>query len=503
MKPKTQVIVLVGLAMVWFFLTVVWPGRFPHTDDGYFKEPAYQLATSGRLVSPAYEGYFNLNPPLSEVFAAYQPVYVYVCALWFWLFPVSLISSAALDALIHLVLIAVLCRFFVLMIGDRFRARLCFFGVCILLLGHPGRPDELAMALAFGGASWLLREDRRDWLLPGLVAGLLFGLCVATSFPVTLLTAIWLGCVCLGKLFHRPSRGVFLLRSLYVVFSAIVVPLAILVPYYLRLGAWQQYSSITSSSFFSGLIRSAEIGSWGPYIGMLTSGLRSNIWHLPLYIAMLPISLVLAFYASRRDGSKITALMLLGALFTWVYILVAQPDQYLYFWFAFPVLLAISAASGRTPMVHVAVGLLVLVAANGSIRDGLKLATLPPGQRVLTMVDAVTSTVPQDARILVSDRLYFPLRSRYDRLRSAFAGDAGNIQWAEYCVFCTHRLTDDDGVWVPRTMQKRGVAQALKEDFVVVYSNLARTKPNVVGVPIGGQPVGYGVVIYKRRGVTL
>jgi len=492
---------LLVFVVVWSFTTVLWPGRFPHTDDAYFKEPAYHLATQGRLISPAYDGYFSLEPPLSDTFAAYQPLYVYAAAAWFSLFPFSMASSAAFDALIHLVLVVTLCRFFFVILGSGFSRHLYLFAAALLLLGHPARPDEMAMCLAYSGALWMFRDDRRDVAVPGVLAGLLFGLCAATSFPVTLTAGFWAGAFWLCHVCNGAKRDMTLKRTMVCVCMALVVSLAILLPYYLRDGAWAQYRCIAEDSFFSGLRRSIKMSSCLPYLGMLQSCWRSNLFHFPLYVTSFLMALhFLLRGRSCGEDDMLKRYVLIGAIISWAYIVVAQPDQYLYYWFAFPWFLAVMISRwGGSVFFRIVLCVLVMIALNGTLRDMLKNATLPDEQELTESVNSIRVEVPRDARILVSDRLYFGLREHYSTLRSAFAGEASNLAWAEYCVFCSHRLVKEDGVYIPQTMLKEGAITTLSEEFELLSCNLPTDKPRVAGLLIGSSPVGYGAIIYRRK----
>jgi hypothetical protein len=238
------------------------------------------------------------------------------------------------------------------------------------------------------------------------------------------------------------------------------------------------------------------MGSPVPYLTQLASGIQSSFFSIPLLVVASGVAL---YVTLSRAGEKRRGVAT-GALFCWSFTLIAQPGQYLYSWFILPLMLAVGLA-GNVKFRNRLVFLLPawLLAVNPEARAFAKAALLPPEQKAESVAELVMATVPKSARVVVSDQLYFPLRSSYPNLRSAYAGDPSALREADYCIFCPGRLLHERGVWVPAAFPKGEAVRIMRDDFEVRLDQIATQLPRIAGLPIGSQPVGYGPIIYSRK----
>jgi len=148
------------------------------SDDIFFKQPAIQLATIGRLNAPALQGF---EEGVEDYFFLYPPFYMYIYAAWYSAVGFSNISSNVLSFILNS--LTSLCLFCI--VRQVFEDKSFVFPTMAALLwstkilGIKERPDELAILLGLLAILSLLASLPSSFRL--LSGGIFLGLCGATS----------------------------------------------------------------------------------------------------------------------------------------------------------------------------------------------------------------------------------------------------------------------------------------------------------------------------------
>jgi hypothetical protein len=100
-------------------------------------------------------------------------------------------------------------------------------------------------------------------------------------------------------------------------------------------------------------------------------------------------------------------------------------------------------------------------------------------------------------------RSYYLLRSHCSQLT---VDDGTSTRWGlltntQYVVFNRHMTVLRDGYYFPHYWLGDTRSDYLKNNFEEIYNNLPSRRPVLWGIPLGKEPVGYGVVIYRRKGI--
>ena len=199
---------LVGAALVVYLGIAAIIGRFPATDEVFFKSAGRQWAAGAGFGAPELTGALgDVSPPVTEVFFMHPPTYPFLFGVWTRLCGFGPHQCILFDALIHALLagltFAVAWRTFASLGGARgWLAAGC--AIAILPLGTLARPDEIAMCLSLICWFLLLTPTLRSAHL--LLAGLALGVCLGPSTGAAAAT----GFVALTLLlFKMGTRGGF------------------------------------------------------------------------------------------------------------------------------------------------------------------------------------------------------------------------------------------------------------------------------------------------------
>jgi hypothetical protein len=482
-------------ALAWFVVLVALPGRFPqHIDDVFYKEAGYNLAVHGRFNAPALIEYTGLRPDYDQTFATYPPLYPFLYAQWLRVFPHTLRGVLAFDLGIRLLLALALMRVLPRLVPGVIRPLAALVAASVAVLGTAGRPDELGMLLGWSGLGlWLGGAGSRAWL----AGGALLGLCAATSLPVCLVLLIVGGVIWLGRCREHDGTRTAIRSALVAGAACVAVAAAILAPYYLRPGAWEQARSV-SDEFLSGIARSVHDGSPEPFLGLLRSAARSNVFRLPLNLALVAGTAALVW----RGGSPRVRWLAGGLLAASLFVFVCMPQQVYYYWFLTPAMLAAVLAGKRLRSAWgVAVGVLLLVAANPALREALKAWQLPPEQTLEHAMREATARVPADSVVLTDFRSYYLLRAHCPKLivTDGTWQRPMELRAPEFAVFGRYLTERRDGFTLPVYWYGDGRAREFAAAFEEVYNGLPTTLPRLGPLPLGRDPAGFGVAIYGRR----
>lgn len=194
-------ILVVGAAWLAFcIVTVTYEVAFPGPDVFQFKGPGVYFAQHGLL------GGINLPfapPNVPVVYAFYPPVYPFLFGLWCKVLGVSLQASTAFELTVRTLRAVMLLGVIWPTLRKSDTAGRWFVATTLLLLSlvpnNEDRPDELG--LIFGLGSWLVLWRGGH---AGL-AGILLGLCGATSPAAGLFSALGVPFVCRTRTDVRKS----------------------------------------------------------------------------------------------------------------------------------------------------------------------------------------------------------------------------------------------------------------------------------------------------------
>jgi|GEM_PF-5248283 len=176
---RVSLIALILYVIVYTGSTI-WLGRGPHTDEAFFKAAGLSWAKGGPWVAEEFTGFFSHLDckDLDEVFFSYPPGYPFLFGIFVKLFGFGWKTCVLFDALIHVGLLAAIAYLFkhASPVTNRHKWSLTLLFV---LIGHPGRPDELAMIFGYMGlALGLQNHSSKQWLSHAA-----FGLCGLVSVP--------------------------------------------------------------------------------------------------------------------------------------------------------------------------------------------------------------------------------------------------------------------------------------------------------------------------------
>ena len=483
------------LSLIWLGLVIAGPGYFPkHIDDVYYKEPGYNWALNHRFVSPALEGYGGEQSGFDVVFAGYPPLYPFTYGLWLQLFPHSLRSAIAFDATIRFLLV-MWCLFGLpKLLPGLSRGVVGMTALAVCVLGTWGRPDELAMLFGLWALTvWVVGKR---WL-SAMGGGALLGLCLSTSWPAFIVLCAWFLPVCWYLCWQAPCWRGFVRRCLIAVLVCAALGLLILVPYYSRDGAMAQMASEPSQQFMAGIFWSFQKGTIMPYLHLWWFAMRNDIFMVPLYIALC--TLAIAFIAKM---DRFYRACLMGGVLGYAFIMIGMPHQGYYYWFLFPLLFSIVLWHIRSSRcVTWALGIAILLAINPKIRECIKAYCLPVDQTLSYSQRMIENYVPTTASVLTDARSYYVIRPRCNKVYVTDAVDSLQkvISRVDYCVFSFHHLGKYEGLCMPDAWMRDSRATYLKEHFEVIYEGLPSPYPSWHGVTLGITPIGYGVVVYRRR----
>lgn len=458
---KSAAIALTAMLAIYVIASIEI-GRFTTTDEIAFKAAGREWAHSGHFAAPELSGFAHLQPPVEEIWLAHLPVYTFLFGLFVKIFGFGVAQSVAFDALIHALLALLTFAHARRMLAPPWIAVLA--AALVLPLGTFGRADELS--ICFGMAALLVAQP--------VLSGILFGITAATN----LIAAGLLGILALLRM-----RSVKLLIAAAATFLACLAPILITHP-----AAWRQFGLHASAQF-------ATTMSWG----IAHSWIYGRQYLLSVAAALIigiaaAIIGIAAPFLQRRD-----VLLRFAPAYAVPIILGLVAAKSYYLWFVAPLLLAAACATAWELRAHRVMWIATIVAAmlhGGAIvvpvQQQLIAATLPANQQLAPNVAAVRASVPRGSVVLASE------------LWSSIAND---VQYRSL-VHAGTKIDDVDfvilsgnGSGAPGVPQTLTAAQqaVLAANFDVVYDNLRRDVPRLLGMPLSRSGWGYGVRIYRSR----
>lgn len=489
LRRSSLLFLLLAVCYVAFQTAV---GRFVELDEVFFKAAGREWAASGRFAAPEIDGYPNwdgsrfirLDPPLREVWFAQPPVYTFLFGLFTKAVGFGPRQCILFDALIHAALAAVTCRLARRLAGLSERAAF-FVGVIVLPLGTAGRPDELALVFGTLGLLALLGPRLRNREL--MWSGALLGICAATTAPAAVLLGL-IGLVILlageESPWRQVRRMVLWTAAGAAAAAAAVAPVLIAHP-----DAYRQYLvharwHFGPGDYLASFLRVWQLGK--PYLALIVGCLVVGLGSFAA-----PKALFSAAVRHRWWPGPVLALAFL-ALFL--------PKKYFYLWFVGPWLMVVAAGTlaalarqGRRRQAHylgLTLALGYVFAAAPAVRTTLTVLALPPTQSLAANAAAVRRVIRPDSVVLTDD--YWWVLANDCRVRDPYFSQPAPHE-VDYIIL-------GGG---PEPGSVRAVPAyldaAVSEQFEVVYDNIHRDPPRLLGIPLRGGPPGFGVRILARR----
>lgn len=469
------------------------PGRFAATDEVYFKAAGRNWAATGHFAAPEMKGFLDLNPPLSEVFFPYPPLYPFLFGLYTKVAGFGPRSCILYDVFIHLALVWVAFGVAKRVFGLPWHiSATC--GALLIPLGTVGRPDELGIVMAFSAALSLTIKAKPT--ARNLLAGLFMGLCGLASLGA----AIFLGPLVVWEgVGRQPTLRKRVLDFLFIVVIAVtfalicVTPLLVLHP-----GAYRQLFSIA----ILGSSANRFLHGYTPAAGRPTFAQAwvSALYYGYPYFALVGLLVAFSFACGCLDRERRSAdySRILLAMLSLALVEAAMPGKYTYLWFAACWLLLACVALGwrvlqslvpsgrRLLLVFSAIGCLGLCAPY--LRWKLILWTLPAEQSLNASVNRVREDIPADVGVL-STEYWWALAGRDQLYDNTFSNPGDAVDY----VVVTGVGSAKPGVPI---LDKK------YSDWQVVDSALRLSRPSVLGLPLSRSAYGFGPYILKRKSST-
>ncbi len=456
---------------------------FPvHGDEVFFKAPGLSWARTGNWNSPEEYNYGGWKPPLHEVFASYPPLYPFFFGCLIKLVGFNWQSCAAYDVLVHILLSSVLIFTF-RAVHPKATNVAWLFGILFLLCWYVPRPDRLAMLFGYFSIAIVFINKQANKNYIRLIAGALFGLCVATSVPCGIaLTPIVIGLILsdnrdlLGRGKHLFSFGAaaFLLATLA------VTPVLIY-----NWGAIEQNmnasKAITSFSFGSGLefvykyhrdTCIAVVLLLIPcLIGVLHGVLKPNVqqgyqW-LSWYGLALP-SMIFFFSKTTFQGN--------------------------YHWFFIPwLIICLFNRSLHSKWVNaLRISLLIatlIMPITINLRQVIGSLVTPESRRVEAYEKTVEELIPKNASVLATD--YWRILAMRNRISDILNYAQLNADQIDF-IIVTGYGSGADGRPQPLPPFAEG-------HYDMIYNDLDKMTPKFLGIPLTNGAYSCAPVIYRRK----
>jgi hypothetical protein len=490
-------VALLTVAAVWLtfcVVTVVCEVAFPGPDVFQFKGAGVYFAQHGLL------GGVNMpfSPPnVPAVYAFYPPVYAFLFGVWSMVAGVSLQASTGFDLLLRtLRALAIAGLIWPSLKKSDDRARL-FVAVTLLLLSiapnNEDRPDELG--LIFGLASWLVLLRGRS----AVAAGVLLGLCAASSPAGGLFSAIGVLFICRARIdAWKAAMTAAAVSALTAI--ATVVPVVIAD----RTAIERFLTGVRFNALPYNKFASQELTDHASVVDFI----QLNMIHLKGGIALLPLLVVLAILVvwswKRADAaSRKAALPAAAAAAVFLPItLMVFPKEPIYPWFScvglIVALLCLTLSHRRYRVVQVALvcGMAIFLGREAKMMyDGF---LRPADQTVEAAQARLLKQIEPSARIAGFPDTIFTLAGArpYESLQFS----CGVLETYDY-VFVT------DGTTFP-TAENRAqplpLAYACGHPAVACFTvqdDFRSTQPvSILGWRPGVLVRGFGGVLFKRTG---
>ncbi len=479
----SRALLAAALVVQCFALLVL--GRFPNTDETFYKAAGREWAASGRFAAPELAGFTGTRPGLEEVFFAYPPLYPFLFGLAVKLCGFGWRVCVGYDALIHVAL--------ALATGWLARRRLpaapaalaCGAALLVVPLGTSGRPDELGMLfalVALGLLAGAAVPRGRELALSGAALGLAAG----TSPGVAVMLGAQGALLVLASVPRRRARALLVWAACAAaVCAAVLAPVLLAVPEAYRQALGQSVLRERLSGF------TLRLGDW-----------RGS---LPL-LACIALLLTLGGVAGRARlltwRAWASLFLVPGLALAALVVLLPGKHTYLWMWGPWLCVAALEcvwrAWSASRQRLAVALALATCAACALATAPGLHrtlvLVSLPAEQRLDPATARVRASIPAGSRVLV-DELWWSLADAY-QVRDAAWWRPTNPAEVDWVVLSAN------GTGAPG--RARRLPPALEahvaEHFDVVRDDLNPRRASLFGLPLSRSGYGFGVRVLRRRG---
>ena len=488
---------LFTIGCVFFVLLEVVPGRFPNTDEVFFKSPGRHWAATGHFAAPEIVGRVEVNPSLDKIFFAQPPLYSFIFGVYTKVLGFGPHLCILFDALIH-VLLAALTVSVVRRVFSVPAKYAYMIGTLVLVLGTYGRPDEMGMCFAIAGMlseTLEIRPERRAAL-----SGAMFGFCCATSLGAFLFMAP------MSLAIAHQRRVLNARTAIRWTITGAVVGLLCIAPILLQYPhAYRQILAHASDQ--SPQLRYALVGT-GLWKAVLISYFNGMIFATRFgrpMVALVAGSLAiiaLCFRNVPRESARAYTTKLVVAAAGLLTLYLILPGKYTYFWFFGPWLMGLSAemlvrcyaglrSSARGAVVAILV-ICISTATEPYLKERVVLISLPRNQSFDTNMSGVRTLIPAGSRVVTSE-YWWALADRCQVLDPVFSHPT-TID-VDYMIK-TGNGTGHPGVAHAFALYYETFAQ--DNHFAVLEDNLNRLPLKIGPVRLTNSAYGFGPLVLGR-----
>jgi len=508
---------IISFLAIFLLIEFLYP-RFVYTDDEvFFKSAGRNLSQQGTFAAPEFEGFLHLDPPIERINLAYPPLYGWLFGQWTRLTGFGWAACVGYDAVVSAVLAVtvyglahIMCMALLGPLSIRRRTTLALVTALLtLLFRHVARPDELAMALAYANAWWLLmpRAFFLRWLGAAFISGVLAGLLVCTSLGaflafIPLLTALWL----LRVTDVREVAAALATTILGGAFAVVLclTPLFVVDPHVYRQPLQHFDYLVLNESFrmqpLSVLSKLKNILI--RYHTLIFATWQVSRQHVFILFATLPVLClgIIRFWRGERIREMLSFFVAPLVGFSVVFFL---HGWWAYWWFLQPwfVLIAIVVVadfwcSRRSRLLATAVvawlAMWLAIAGLWPAKNYLARIILAPEQRLSYNIKKLRELIPIGATVLTVNG-WWALGN--DRLVYDPGSDIEDLSRIQYFV------TDGNGTgqpgvwWPPHNPRYRAM---VRENFEVISDTLPRTPLRIFGLRITNSAYGFGTIVLRR-----
>ncbi len=489
---------MVALASLVYLAVAAFVGRFPVTDEVFFKAAGRNWASGRGFGAPELEGALgNVSPPVTEVFFLHPPLYPFAFGIWTRLAGFGARQCILFDAGIHVLLTAL-----IFVLAWRVLAWRAFASVgrgrpwlamgaaiAVLPIGTAGRPDELAMA--FGSICLILLLAPNVRIIHSVLAGVALGFSLGTSSGA----AIAAGLVALTLLLQAGDGTIAaaIRRSLFVAAgTAVGVAIAVGPLLAAHPRALNQYLAHASFLFKHVVPTSRPWADVGP----------QTVKYYSFLLATFLSGLMAAALAGTRRALRLWASYGAGACLYLIFLGAFLALRYRYTWFIGPWLfvaalhliysLAISPGRGRRAILPAALLLAGYVSfAVHFVKETIVIATLPAAQRIDVASSRLKSVIPEGATVLTKDLWWF-IAERNRTYEPMFSHPPeGAIDF----VALTGNGSGVPGL--PTPLDPNAWGASFTNRMVEVANDLPRRPTRFLGVRITNSAYGFGAIVYR------
>jgi hypothetical protein len=496
---------IISFLAIFLLIEFLYP-RFVYKDDEvFFKSAGRNLSQQGTFAAPEFEGFLHLDPPIERINLAYPPLYGWLFGQWTRLTGFGWAACVGYDAVVSALLAVtvyglahIMCMALLGPLSIRRRTTLALVTALLtLLFRHVARPDELAMALAYANAWWLLlpRVFFPRWLGAAFISGVLAGLLVCTSLGaflafIPLLTALWLLRVTDVREVTAALAATILGGAFAVVLS--LTPLFVVDPHVYR-QPLQHFDYLVLNESFR--------------MQPLSVTWQVSRQHVFILFATLPVLClgIIRFWRGERIREMLSFFVAPLVGFSVVFFL---HGWWAYWWFLQPwfVLIAIVVVadfwcSRRSRLLATAVvawlAMWLAIAGLWPAKNYLARIILAPEQRLSYNIKKLRELIPIGATVLTVNG-WWALGN--DRLVYDPGSDIEDLSRIQYFV-TDGNGTGQPGVWWPPHNPR--YQAMVRENFEVISDTLPRTPLRIFGLRITNSAYGFGTIVLRRRPAQL